>query len=1124
MKKNFLFFAFLSCCCSFPAWAATFTNITPVEYQNTEYYDHNGKAFTAIGAHLAYTGTGGVYTGFSGDGVTVAIIDSGTMLDHEELQNKISSLFEPAFNLYASEHGTHTAGIVAAEKNDNDVGMHGVAYGASLLPFSILLEGSCDNPLFCMNWNVAYEILALDEYDSVKIVNNSWGTVKDSVITVEQLKSSAAIAKKLVDKGKLIVASAGNEMQLEPSSFPAKMAAYDSSTALNLISVVAYDPDKLPSDTDFIAEYTNLASSAKKWSLAAPGTVYSSIAYINDSPKYSELDGTSMAAPMVSGAAALVSEAFPYMDGKQIADVLFSTAFKKEDLEEPNLTPGLSPYMIQDDGKNQRFLFFTDNSQGMSYDEAKTDAGIVCEGTMECNEVTFEDVFGQGLLNVGDAVKGLKYLDADRLTASDYNESLNQYFYTVNTQGYNSTWSNDIEEKRNTSAHEDAAVGLKKQGAGSLTLAGTNTFEGVSVVEAGTLSLTGSMTGAVTADGGIFALNGGNLDGALTVNAGAQAQIYAGTLGGSITNQGTFNAANGTATGNVVNEGTFNVTGNFNATGSFQNESVLKLQNAGTLHGNLQNASSGKIIVTQGSTLEATSALENNGVLSGFGTINGTVNNNASGSVATSLNIGTLISSGNILLTADQSGNSIAPMHVDSLNISGGKVSLNNDNVVYENGRTYTIISSASLPTFNNFEEQTYLSSFILATTSREDNNINTRIDYLRMSENAIVSSFSAEEKQVVSILDKIFIDQRQTNFGRFYYYSAEGLRKQVNLLRSKVQPVQNEQLPLTKVMASQVHAHLFANTMVRDAGTVRQPHVPMQQYRGKYYRGRSGGNTAKNQKVWGQFLGGVFKEDGNSALNKDDITTKTIGAMFGYDYEFSENFLLGLTTGVASAKLKQDEDKIEVKDYRAGFYTGSRFGRVTLNTLAMGGIQQYKSSRFMQLGGMATSNIADFNGYSAEFDVNLGYDFARLPYRDHSFYLRSYIGANVNYIHQDAYKEKENSFLALGVSEVHDTSVSVSPGLTLGYLFSEAVITADVGYQRLLSGDSVQRSAYFLADVTKSTFSSLSADTDKDFFNAGVGFKTNLTRNWQAHFWAGTRFSKKTEALNLSATFAYTF
>ncbi len=1155
MKKQLLLSAFFLCGYIMPVFAE-YTNVASGDYLDNTEYMNNAGAFTSIGANNAYTGSDGTaYGGFSGKDVVIAIIDSGTMATHNDLKDQLSSLYLSENNRNYSEHGSHTAGIIAAAKNG--VGMHGVAYGASLLPFSTYVGQECDDVSVCMPWNTAWTTLLDDKYNGVKIINNSW--VKDS-ISDEEAKNYARITQQLVAKDKLIIASAGNEMALSPSVFPAGIPAKDASLKNNVISVVAYDPSKMPNNENFISGYSNLAQGAQKWTLAAPGTMYSTIAYDpedNSADQYDFSEGTSMAAPVVSGAAALVQEAFPYMGGKQIADVLFSTAFKKEDLT-------LSPYMIQNDGEgNSRFLFFTDIDGALNNTEISTilsDAGVTyewtdeelsCSGTTQCNQVKFEDVFGQGLLNAGDAVKGPKYLDADRLTASDFDSSLEQFLYSVNTGEYDSTWSHNISQKvisDEESEYFNKNVGLKKQGAGSLILSGNNTFSGTSFVEEGTLALSGSMLGAVTVNGGSFALIGGTMNGAVTVNSAGTLQIADGTLNNTITNQGTVTAVNGTSEGDIINAGTFSVTGavlndvpiqgNFTSSGTFTNKNVVSFNKDGGFTGTLNNqgsvfitgnsqfsgeldiASSGNMIVSQEATLSVSGSIENNGIISGFGTINGTVNSSSQGGVATSLTIQTLNSQGNIVLTS--SGNDPVAMQVDTLNITGGKFAVPDENKTYETGQVYTVINFNTLLNFNNFETETMLSDFIAVTPIQESNRIDMGVNFLRISEQNV--SFSAQEQQIVRLLDQMYFDKGQSDFKRFYYYSRDGLKEQINVLRSKAQPVPAEHLPLTKTMASQVYTHLFANTMMRDAASVRQPYVPMQQYRGRYYRGRSGGNAPLNQKVWGQLLGGWTKENGNSALKQDDINTKTIGAMFGYDYEFSEQLLIGLTAGAASSSLKQGRSEVYIKDYRAGFYTGSRFGKLTLNTILMGGLQTYKSTRRLQLTGLNVKNIGNFNGYSAEFDINVGYDLMRMPYRDYSFYVRPYLAASVNYLHQDAYEEKGSAFMALGISESSETSVSVSPGMTLGYTFSEMVLTADIGYSRIVSGDSVQNTAYFLADTTKTAFSSLSSDTDKDFFNAGLGIKKNLNQNLQVHFWAGTRLSKKTESLNLSATLNYKF
>ena len=1150
MKKRFFTTFLFSVFCIFPAFAE-YTNTVSSEYDNEE-YKANGSALSAIGADKAYTGSAGAYSGFSGTGVTVAVIDGGTMMTHPDLRGQSSALQKSEFNVFDGEHGTHVSGIVGAAKNDS--GMHGVAYNADLLVFSTLLEGGCDDEEKCMDPGEAWDILMSSDYDDVKIINNSWGISKEDIDekTQNRIDQLAGVA---AEKDKLIVAAAGNDMLLDPDPFPAGAGVSNPSFKNNIISVVAYDSDKLPSDAGFIAFFSNLAGNAKEWTLAAPGVnIHSSVLYNEsdpEAPKFNDMSGTSMAAPMVSGAAALVQQAFPYLGGKQIADVLFSTAFKKDDLN-------LSSYMIQSYAGQTRVLFFKDNKLGITFEQAKARypalAAQCNNESVSCHEVTFEDVFGQGLLNVGDAVKGIKYFDANRLTASDYNIAMNQFFYSVDTLGTDSTWSNDIGQLKSTDdQYKQADVGLKKQGEGILTLAGANTFSGTSVVEGGELNLTGSMTGNVTVDSGIFSMSGtAKMDGRLTTNAQGTFRFDSGTLNNTFENQGTTLAAGGTATGDVVNKGTFSVVGQTNeevtteghfvSTGLFTNQNMFNFEEKGffsgtlnnegvvtvtgdsRLNGRINNTSSGVVTVNSGAVFNnASNPIDNKGSLTGFGTIAGTVNN--TGTVATSLTINELNSSGDIVLVSSESGAQTAVMRVNTLNITGGSLKVADDNISYENGQRYTVINFNNLTAFENFAAQSMLSDFIVATAHQESGSIDMTIDYLRMSEAAATASFLPEEKVVAEIMDKMYLDNNNTEFKGYYYLSGKNLQKEINTIRSKAKPVQKELLPLTNTMSSQISAHLFKTSMNRDAAGYHRQYMPMQQYRGKYYRGRSGGSSAETgNKIWGQVLGGRVVEDGDSSLDKGDIKTRTIGGMFGYDHEFSPQLLVGVTAGFASGRLTQDSDEINVKDYRAGIYTGSRFGRLTLNSMLMGGFQQYKSSRYTEIAGSETLSRADFNGYSAEFDLNLGYDFMRLPYRDYSFYLRSYLAANVSYISQEAYEEKGMSSLLLGVKSVNNTSVSVQPGITIGYTFSQAVLTADFGYQRILSGDSVQTSAYFLADTAKTVFDSLSAETDKDYFNAGIGLKTNLSRSVLLNLWAGTRISDHTEALNFSASLSYAF
>lgn len=94
-----------------------------------------------------------------------------------------------------------------------------------------------------------------------------------------------------------------------------------------------------------LSGFSNGLLGAENFSLVAPGSNIRNVnaAYMQpvvfgrpDNKLYRTQSGTSMAAPMVSGGAALVAQRFPFLNGKQIADVLLSTANK--DYVAPKLT------------------------------------------------------------------------------------------------------------------------------------------------------------------------------------------------------------------------------------------------------------------------------------------------------------------------------------------------------------------------------------------------------------------------------------------------------------------------------------------------------------------------------------------------------------------------------------------------------------------------------------------------------------------------------------------------------------------------------------------------------------------------------------------------------------------
>lgn len=119
-------------------------------------------------------------------------------------------------------------------------------------------------------------------------------------------------------------------------------------------------------------------------------------------------------------------------------------------------------------------------------------------------QVSRETIFGQGILDVGKAIKGPALLDANRLNLGDILNinGKKEAYYTFNTQNYEGSFDNDIAQKKwDDKIHlltalnsprdqiQNLDVGLIKRGSGHLILSGNNTYQGKTIIQEGKLSL-----------------------------------------------------------------------------------------------------------------------------------------------------------------------------------------------------------------------------------------------------------------------------------------------------------------------------------------------------------------------------------------------------------------------------------------------------------------------------------------------------------------------------------------------------------------------------------------------------------------------------------------------------------
>jgi subtilisin family serine protease len=237
--------------------------------------------------------------------VIVAVIDSGVDYTHPDLaanilrdgSNKVIG-YDFANNddnpMDDLGHGTHCAGIIGAVGN-NGIGIAGVNWKVKIMPLKFLSSGG--------SGSTSGAVLAIDfaVANGATILSNSWGGGGNSELLLEAIRRAERA-------GVLFVAAAGNSAA-NIDSGGAYPAAY-SRTVSNVVAVAATD------SYDQLSYFSNYGP--KACDIAAPGeSIYSTVPsgscpYCTPSG-YASMSGTSMAAPHVAGAAALIKSRFPQL-------------------------------------------------------------------------------------------------------------------------------------------------------------------------------------------------------------------------------------------------------------------------------------------------------------------------------------------------------------------------------------------------------------------------------------------------------------------------------------------------------------------------------------------------------------------------------------------------------------------------------------------------------------------------------------------------------------------------------------------------------------------------------------------------------------------------------------------
>lgn len=266
------------------------------------------------------------------ENVVVAVVDNGFNLSHPELQSKV---YKP-YNVWKHnnditansdcDHGTHVAGIALAV-GDNGIGISGIAPRCKFMPVQVA-DNNGRMSLTAVLDGILYSI-----YQGAHVVNVSLGYTITSLLNTPETIQKEFINSRLKEEERLwcevtriastknvtLVVSAGNDNVLagiDPLQRPD-----------DIIVVSALDKDLSNLEKAGFSNYGDYST------VSAPGvSIYSTLG----SSGYGSMDGTSMAAPIITGSIALMKSLSPNITTKQIKCV-----FKRTSLPVNDKVPGL---------------------------------------------------------------------------------------------------------------------------------------------------------------------------------------------------------------------------------------------------------------------------------------------------------------------------------------------------------------------------------------------------------------------------------------------------------------------------------------------------------------------------------------------------------------------------------------------------------------------------------------------------------------------------------------------------------------------------------------------------------------------------------------------------------------
>lgn len=1104
-------------------------------YVFAENIDNNSEDRTNTKALEVINVAGAYAKGYTGKNITVGVVDYPANFANPEFKGKTNTKLvyldeggKPVtydkYNWQEIDHGTHVAGIIAAAKDG--VGMTGVAYSADILntPFltyeglivtdeEIEAAGKTEDDYIRTNM---YE--ALMDKPEIKVINNSWGM--GDYIDAMNFTDWSSLSSTILAKGfeqqsiaaakndKLLVYAAGNEGNTGPT-YDNTIGIFEPSVKNNILSVTAIDQTCLTKGEDgalegsrFMTTFSDLAKYVEDNTVAAAGlNIWSAN---SDFAATGEIDkaesGTSMAAPFVSGVAALVQEAFPYMNAKQLGDVVLSTANNNIELvavegsdvydyivvsgvagEQEDNTASKGTASDSEAAARYYNVFYLGEDADKPEDEIRTDISsylgqeVDSEDTVNAYyNVPLEALIGQGVVDAAKAVNGLGALNARRLGAEDKvsgnfildpkGAASSQAIYTINTKGYNSVWSNDIKEIKvgylDPSRYEgqEAQIGEQPEDlAARYKYYQTNWLENeeadpnakavtaeyikqydATVEQSGLIGLS---VGLRKQGEGILVLTGNNSYEGVTEVSGGTLQID-GSLAGSTYIESGLLTGQGTINGAMVNYSSV-MAGSYDLTKAEKNSFAFTPSTL-TLRGNYSGP--GKIVVAVKG--------ENNSKLAVDG-------------------------------AADLSRAELS--FVDDMRPTPGTV------------YTYLTSGEGIKGTMAGGDLNNLLT--LVTTDLGEDYvNENTASFKLEAKEQLAISALSDAENKVMQALNRFApgilaessASQFRADLSNVYFASNEDIttfakgvtaQNRTNYLLGNAlgdlsrQAVSDRIDTLTAVTVSLAGENggkikvVLPGFTTNAAVEVAMPQVAL---------------DAENN-LWMQMFRGRQASSYAGTSN-----SKTFGGIVGYDKSLSPDTRVGGYFSYGNTDYGSDFVTGDSKDWRVGLYGSKIKGNWDYQLQGSFGENRYDLDHYLPIFNKTSHGAFDTKLYNTEFKARYtlpgtkGKNWQVAPY------------GKLSYTHgtQEAYTETGSSGLEQVLDKASHNAWQGEIGSEFKKQFKQGTaLSVKLGYKRLLSGASPMLNGSFAAD-TSSRFS-IRNDNDKDFLTYGINFTGPLGGRW---------------------------